>query len=64
MSDERTGLQFTFAAGPRQRSHIRTIVPRDSLLFTVSDLKLTNLEGQVPVFLFSRNTWPSYSRKH
>jgi hypothetical protein len=27
---ERTGLQFTFAAGPRQRSHSWVRVPRDS----------------------------------
>jgi hypothetical protein len=27
LSDERTGLSFTIAAGPRQRSHFRVRVP-------------------------------------
>jgi hypothetical protein len=30
LSDERTGLSFTISAGPRQRSHSRFRVPRDS----------------------------------
>jgi hypothetical protein len=47
--DERTGLLFTFTAGPRQRSHFRVTVPRGSRpQFTVSDSRLPNLEGQVP----------------
>jgi hypothetical protein len=38
LSDERTGLRFAIAAGPRQRSHSRVRVPRDSCpYFTVSD---------------------------
>jgi hypothetical protein len=38
LSDERTGLSLTIAAGPRQRSHSRVRVPRDSWpYFTVSD---------------------------
>jgi hypothetical protein len=41
LSDERTDLSFTIAAGPRQRSHFRVRVPWDSrLYFTVSDSKL------------------------
>jgi hypothetical protein len=41
LSDERTGLSFTFAAGPRQRSHSRVQVPCDSLSYiTVSDSRL------------------------
>jgi hypothetical protein len=40
--DEGTGLSFTTAAGPRQRSHSRVWVPLDSrLYFTVSDLRLS-----------------------
>jgi hypothetical protein len=40
-SDERTGLSFTNAAGPRQRSHSEVQVPWDSRpYFTVSDLRL------------------------
>jgi hypothetical protein len=41
LSDERTGLSFTIAAGPRQRSHFRVRVPYDSWpYFTVSDSRL------------------------
>jgi hypothetical protein len=41
LSDERTGLPFKIAAGPRQRSHFRVLVPRDSWpYFTVSDSRL------------------------
>jgi hypothetical protein len=41
LSDERTGLQFTAAAGPRQRSHFCVQVPWDSWpCFTVSDSRL------------------------
>jgi hypothetical protein len=41
LSDERTGLLFAIAAGPRQRSHSRVRVPWDSRpYFTVSDLRL------------------------
>jgi hypothetical protein len=40
-SDERTGLSFTVAAGPRQRSHSRVRLSWDSRpYFTVSDSKL------------------------
>jgi hypothetical protein len=41
LSDERTGLSFTIAAGPRQRSRSRVRVPSDSRpCFTLSDLRL------------------------
>jgi hypothetical protein len=41
LSDERTGLSFIYAVGPRQRSLSRVRVPRDSWpYFTVSDLRL------------------------
>jgi hypothetical protein len=41
LSDERTGLWFTTASGPRQRSHFRVQVPWDSSpYFTVSDSRL------------------------
>jgi hypothetical protein len=46
LSDERTGLSFTFAAGPRQPSHFLLRVPRDSLrYFTVSDSRLPQPGG-------------------
>jgi hypothetical protein len=41
LSDERTGLSFTIAAGPSQRSHSLVRAPLDSRpYFTVSDLRL------------------------
>jgi hypothetical protein len=41
LSDERTGLSFKIAAGPRQRSHSRVPVPWDSWpYFTASYLRL------------------------
>jgi hypothetical protein len=43
------GLSFTIAAGPRQRSHSRVRVRRDSLpYFTVSDSRLPQLGGPGP----------------
>jgi hypothetical protein len=42
LSDERTCLSFSVAAGPPQRSHSRAGVPRDSRpCFTVSDSRLS-----------------------
>jgi hypothetical protein len=44
LSDERTGLSFTIAAGSRQRSHSCFRVPRASWpYFTVSDSRLLNV---------------------
>jgi hypothetical protein len=41
LSNERTGLSFTIAAGPSQRSHSRVRAPWDSRpYFIVSDLRL------------------------
>jgi hypothetical protein len=41
LSDKRTGLLFTIAAGPRHRSHFRVRVPRDLRpYFTVLDSRL------------------------
>jgi hypothetical protein len=41
LSDERTGLSFTIAAGPRHRSYSRVRVPWDfRIYFIVSDLRL------------------------
>jgi hypothetical protein len=48
LSDERTGLSFTIAAGPRQRSHSRVRVPRDSCpCFSVSDCTPRNRMAQL-----------------
>jgi hypothetical protein len=41
LSDERTGLSFTIAAGPSQRNHSRVRVPWDSRpYFAISDSRL------------------------
>jgi hypothetical protein len=49
LSDERTRLSFTIAAGPRQRSYSRVRIPRDSRsYFTVSDSKLPHPGGPGP----------------
>jgi hypothetical protein len=46
LSDERTGLSFTIAAGPHQRSHSRVRVPWDSRpYFTLSDSRLPFFVG-------------------
>jgi hypothetical protein len=57
LADENTGLSFTVAAGPLQRSYSRVRVPWDSRpYFTVSDLRLpflsppTTLRATVEVF--------------
>jgi hypothetical protein len=56
LSDQRTGLSFTIAAGLRQHNHSQVRVPRGSWpQFTVSDSRLPNLEDQVPVFISHRN---------
>jgi hypothetical protein len=42
LSNERTGLSFTIAAAPRQRSHFRIRVPLDSWpCFAVSDSRIS-----------------------
>jgi hypothetical protein len=49
LSDERTGLSLTIAAGSRQRSHSWGWVQRDSRpYFTVSDSRLPQPEGPGP----------------
>jgi hypothetical protein len=51
-------LLFTSAAGPRQRSHSRVRVPRDSRPFFTYCLRFEtkqNLEGQVRLFISLTN---------
>jgi hypothetical protein len=49
LSDERMGLSFTIAAGPRQLNHSVVRVPRDSwTYFIVSDSRLPQPKGPSP----------------
>jgi hypothetical protein len=49
LSDERTGLALTIAAGSRQHSHFWVRVPQDSWkYFTVSDSRLPQPRGPCP----------------
>jgi hypothetical protein len=65
LSNDRTDLSFTATAGPRQRSHFRVRVKRHSWsCFTVSESRLPNLQGQVPVFISPRNKMAVYTPKY
>jgi hypothetical protein len=57
LSDERTGLPFAIAAGPRQRNHSWVWVPRDSWpYFTVSESTLSKPGGSGPcIYIPPRN---------
>jgi hypothetical protein len=57
LSDERTGLSFTTAAGPHQRSHSQVLNPRDSgPYFTVSYSRLPQPgRARSSVFISPRN---------
>jgi hypothetical protein len=53
LSDERAGLSFTIAAGPRQRSHSRIRFPWDSqTYFTVSNSRLLLLSPRKWVWVW------------
>jgi hypothetical protein len=55
--DDRAGLSFTIADGPRQRSDSRVWVPRDSRPYlTVSDSRLLQPGGPGPrTYIFPQN---------
>jgi hypothetical protein len=56
-------LSFTIAVGPRQRIYSQVWVPRDSWPdFTVSDSRIPNLEGQVPIYIYIYGDGQAYSR--
>jgi hypothetical protein len=49
-------LSFTIAAGPRQCNHSRVLVPGAHNHILLSHIRdFPNLEGEVPVFISSRN---------
>jgi hypothetical protein len=57
------GVSFIIAAGPRQLSHSRARVQRDSrAYFTVSDSRLPQLGGPGPrVYIPPEQGWPGYT---
>jgi hypothetical protein len=60
LSEDRTGLSFKIAAGPRQRFHSRVQIAWDLWpYFTVSDSRLPQIGG-----LYSRIYIPSYNPAH
>jgi hypothetical protein len=63
LSDERTGLSFTIAAGPRQCSNSRIRVERNSRqYFTVSDSRLPQPGGPGPrIFILQEQSGPVIS---
>jgi hypothetical protein len=66
LSDETTHLSFTIAAGARQRSHLRSLVPAESddhiLFFQIQDSP--NLEDQAPFILSPRTRVIQLFPKH
>jgi hypothetical protein len=66
LSDERTGLSFTNAASPRQHSHSRVLVIRDSWpYFTVSDSRLPpNLKARSSSLYPPGTGRHSYTSRH
>jgi hypothetical protein len=57
--DERAVLSFTIPSGPRQRSHSRASVPRDSWpYFTLSDSRLSQLGGSGPRYITQEQGGP------
>jgi hypothetical protein len=65
-SDERMGLSFTIATGPRQRRHSRVRDPRDSWpYFTVSDSRPSPTWRAKSPYLYPPGTRrPSYTPRH
>jgi hypothetical protein len=56
LSDERMDLSFTISASPRQGIHSQVRGPQDSSQHcTISDSRLAQPEGQVPVLISPRN---------
>jgi hypothetical protein len=66
LSDQRTGLTFTIAAGPRQGSHTRVQVLRDSLpYFTGVRLDTPPTWRARSLYLYPPETgWPSYTTRN
>jgi hypothetical protein len=65
VSDERMGLPFTIAAGPRQHNHSWSRVLQDSWpYFTVSDSRPPTWRVRSPYLYPPGTWWPSYTPRH
>jgi hypothetical protein len=59
------GLSFTIAAGPRQRSHSRVRVPRDSCTYFTLRFETPVIWRARSAYLYPPGTgWPSYTPRH
>jgi hypothetical protein len=59
-SDERMGLSFTIAAGPRQRSHVQVRVLRDTWPHLSQIRDFLNLTARSPYLFPPGKGWSSY----
>jgi hypothetical protein len=66
LSDEKTHLPFTIAAGPRQRSHSRILVPREIMtIFYCLRFETTPTWRARSPYLYPLGTgWPGYTPRH
>jgi hypothetical protein len=65
LSNERTGLSFTIAAGPRRLSHSRVRVPRDSWQYYGLRFETPpTWRARSPYIYPPRTEWPSYTPRH
>jgi hypothetical protein len=65
LSDERTGLPYTIAAGPRHRSHSRVRFPRDSWPYFAVWFKTSpTWRTRSPPFMSPGTGWPDYTPRY
>jgi hypothetical protein len=66
LSDERMGLSFTISAVPRQRSHSRARVPRDStiIFYPLRFETPPTLRARFPYLYPPGTGWPGYNPRH
>jgi hypothetical protein len=66
LSDERTGLLFTIAAGPRQRSHSQIRLPQDSWprFYCLKFETPPTWRARSPYLYHPGTRWPNYNPRH